>query len=135
MNLAAVMDEMAVELDTIDGLRVFAYPADSVVPPAAVIGYPETITYDTTAGRGVDTLVFPVWVLCGRVTDRTARDLLGVYLDGSGAKSVKGVLLAGKPWTAMSSVRVADATVEVVTIAGIDYLAAVFTVNVYGSGD
>lgn len=135
MILSAVMDEMAVELDTIDGLRVFPYPADNIPAPAAIVGYPESLTFDTTMGRGVDMAVFPIFVLVGRVTDRTARDLLGVYCDGTGAKSVKAVLQAGKPWVAMASVRVASVEFTVVTVAGVDYLAAVFTVNVYGSGD
>lgn len=135
MNLAAVMDELAAELDTIADLRVYAFPADNVPVPAAIIGYPESITFDTTMGRGVDTIVIPIFVLVGRVTDRTSRGLLSVFVDGSGTKSIKAVLQAGKPWVAMSSVRVASVESSVVTVAGVDYLAAVFTVNVYGSGD
>lgn len=128
------MDELATELDTITGLRVYAFPADNIAAPAAVIGYPETITYDVTMGRGVDQIDFPVFLLVGRLTDRTSRDALGAYLNGSGAQSVKQVLLNGKPWVAMSSVRVASAEIEIVSMAGIDYLAAVFTVNVFGPG-
>lgn len=135
MNVTAVMDELAAELDTIAGLRVFAFPPDNVPAPAAVVGYPETVTYDVTMGRGVDQIDFPIYVLVGRLTDRTSRDALGAYLNGSGASSIKAVLLAGKPWVAMSSVRVASATIEVITMAGVDYLAATFTVNVYGPGD
>lgn len=135
MILSTVMDELAAELDTIDGLRVYAYPADNIPAPAAVVGYPESLTFDTTMGRGVDSAVFPIFVLVGRVTDRNSRDLLGAYCDGTGARSIKAVLQAGKPWVAMSSVRVASVEFTVVTVAGLDYLTAVFTVNVYGSGD
>lgn len=135
MNVASVMQEIADELDTISGPRVYAFPADNIAAPAIVIGYPETITYDVSMGRGVDQLDFPVFVLVGRLTDRTARDVLAAYLSGSGAQSVKAVLLAGKPWTAMASVRVASAEVDIVTMAGVDYLTAIFTVNVFGSGD
>ena len=134
MILSAVMDELAAELDTIAGLRVYAFPADNVPAPAAIVGYPETLTFDTTMGRGVDTAVFPIFLLVGRVTDRTSRDLLGAYCDGTGSSSIKAVLQSGKPWTAMSSVRVASADFTVVTVAGVDYLTAVFTVNVYGTG-
>lgn len=133
MNLAAVMEEIAVRLDTIAGLRVYAYPADQIQPPAAVVGYPETITYDVTMGRGVDRMEIPLFVLVARQTDRTARDELGPYLDGSGAESVKAVL-KGVTWTAMSDVRVASVTVDVVTVAAVDYLAAVFSMDVYGPG-
>jgi hypothetical protein len=129
------MDELAAELDTIAGLRVYAFPADNVPAPAAVVGYPESLTFDVTMGRGVDMMTLPIFVLVGRVTDRTSRDALGAYCDGSGASSIKQVLQAGKPWTAMSSVRVASIEFTVVTVAGIDYLTAVFTTMVYGSGD
>lgn len=129
------MDELAAELDTIAGLRVFAYPTDSVPAPAAVVGYPEKITFDQTMGRGVDKITFPIFVVVGRVTDRSARDLLSVYCDGTGAKSVKAVLNAGAPWVAMASVRTGDIDFTTVTVAGIDYLTAVFTVDVYGTGD
>lgn len=135
VNVAAVMDEIAAELDTITGLRVFAYPPDNVPVPACVVGYPETITYDVTMGRGVDRIDLPVFVLVSRITDRTARDALGPYLNGSGASSVKQVLLNGKPWVAMSSVRVASAEIEAVTVGAVDYLAATFTVNIFGPGD
>lgn len=134
MNVAAVMDELAAELDTIAGLRVFAYPPDKIDPPAAIIGYPETITYDTSMGRGTDMIEFPIFVMVGRLTDRTARDKLAPYLAGSGSASIKGVLRAALPFVAMASVNVVSATIEVVTMAGLDYLTAVFTVNVYGPG-
>ena len=135
MILSTVMDELATELDTIAGLRVFAYPTDTAPAPAAIVGYPESLTFDTTMGRGVDTAVFPIFVLVGRVTDRSSRNLLGAYCDGTGAKSIKAVLQAGKPWVAMASVRVASIEFTVVTVAGLDYLTAIFTVNVYGTGD
>jgi hypothetical protein len=131
--LATVMDEMNTALDTIDGLRCFPFPADNIAPPASIVGYPTEVTYDTTMGRGVDSLVIPIFVLVARITDRTARDALGAYLDGSGAKSVKAVVQAGT-YTQAVQVRVASAEVQVVTVAGVDYLAAVFTVQVYGTG-
>lgn len=135
MNVAAVMDEIATELDTIADLRVFAYPPDSIPAPAAIIGYPETITYDVSMSRGVDQLDFPVYVMVGRLTDRNSRDKLSPFISGSGASSIKAVILAGKPWVAMSSVRVASCEVDVITMGGVDYLTAIFTVNVFGSGD
>lgn len=134
MDVAAVMDEIAVELRTITGLRVFAFPPDNMAVPAAIIGYPETITYDVSMGRGTDKMDFPIFLMVSRITDRTARDVIAPYISGSGTKSVKTVIRNGKPWVAMSDVRVASATVEMVTMAGVDYLAAVFTVNVYGNG-
>lgn len=133
MNLADVMDELGTALEGITGLRVSPFPADQVQPPAAVVGYPETITFDMTYGRGVDSMQVPVYVLVGKAWDRTARDRLAVYCHGSGASSIKAVLEGGEH-TAMSSVRVVSADFQVVTVASVDYLAAVFSVDVFGSG-
>lgn len=133
MILATVMTEINTALDTISGLRCFPFPADNVAAPASIVGYPTEVTYDVTMGRGVDSFVIPVFLLVARITDRTARDALGAYLDGSGAKSVKAVLQAGT-YSNGTKVRVASADIQVVTVADIDYLAAVFSVNVYGQG-
>jgi hypothetical protein len=133
MILSSVMQELADRLDTITGLRVSAFPADNIAAPAAVVGYPESLTFDVTMGRGVDMMTVPIFLLVGRVTDRTSRDKLGAYCDGSGASSIKAKL-ATQGYTAMSSVRVASVEFTVVAVAGIDYLTAVFTTMVYGPG-
>jgi hypothetical protein len=96
MNLADVMDAVGDRLDTIAGLRVFAYPPGSVTPPAAVVSYPEGIEFDATYGRGSDRMTLPVVVVVGKASDRAARDKLGAYCDGSGASSVKAVLESGE---------------------------------------
>lgn len=84
MNLADVMQELADQLDTIAGLRVYAYPPASVQPPAAVVTYPDTYTFDETYRRGMDRLELPVVLMVGKVSDRASRDRLGRYVDGSG---------------------------------------------------
>lgn len=133
MNLADVMDELGAALDTIDGLRVTAWPADRIQPPAAVVGYPITYTFDVTMGRGVDELQIPVAVIVSRVSVRAARDELAPYCDGSGASSVKAAL-QGASYTAASSVRVRSIDFDPFDYNAIQYLAATFTVDVYGSG-
>lgn len=133
MNIGTVMDELGVALGTITGLRVFPYSASRVVPPAAIVGWPDPVTYDSTLRRGADELTLPVWVLVGSVDARTARDVLAGYLDGAAAGSVKAAL-DGDTYTACDSVRVASATVESISSAGVEYLGAVFQVEITGSG-
>ena len=133
MNLADVMDEVATALEAIDNLRVFPYPPDRVEPPAAVVSWPDTYTYDETYGRGMDRLSLPVVVVVGRVSDRACREELGAYADGSGDRSVKEAVETGT-YTACDTVRVESVEFDVVTIAGTDYMAALFTVDVAGSG-
>ena len=133
VNLADVMDEIATQLDTITGLRVFAYPPDALHPPAAVVSYPDAYTFDGTYVRGMDRMSLPVVVVVGKVSDRASRDELGAYADGSGSASVKAVVEAGT-YTAFGTVRVESVEFDVVTIAGIDYMAALFTLDIVGTG-
>jgi len=133
MNIATVMDELGTALSTVDGLRVFPYSADKVTPPAAIVGWPDPITYDATMARGADQLDMLLFVLVGRLDARTSRDRLAVYLDGAGASSIKAAVEAGT-YTAFDSVRVQEARVEAMTVAGVEYLGAIFQLDLIGTG-
>lgn len=133
MNLAAVMDQVGDRLDQIAGLRVFRYPPDKLPPPAAVVSYPETYTFDQTYGRGMDRLTLPVVIVEGKVSDRATRGRLAEYADGSGPRSVKAIVEGGS-YTAFDSVRVASIDFDAVTIGGTDYMAAVFDLDIAGQG-
>lgn len=135
MNLTAVCTELAVQLDTIAGLRVHLGPPGAVVPPAAVFlnPAPGDITYDATYGRGMDRMILPVVVLIARSTERGATEQVRPYLDGSGAQSVKAVLEAGE-YETLHTVRVAEGGVDGVKWAGTDYLAALFNIHISGQG-
>lgn len=134
MNLANVMDEIAGRLATITGLRVFAYPPADVAPPAAIVSYPEKITFDRTYGRGADVMKgVPIVVLVGKATDRTARDRIGAYADGAGAQSIRA-LLGAAGWVSCHDVAVVDVDFDVHTVAAVDYLAAIFTCDITGKG-
>lgn len=133
MNLADVMQEIADQLDTITGLRVFGFPPDRIVPPAAFVSWPDDLTFDETYGRGSDHMTLPVVVVEGRPSDRTSVLRLGAYCDGSGPASVKAVVESGT-YTAFDTVRVMSAELDVVTIAGTDYIAALFSLDIAGQG-
>lgn len=133
LDLNAVMDALGARLVGVTGLRVHDFSADSVAPPAAIVSLPRVVEYDAVAGRGADRLVIPITVLVGRVSDRAARDQLGGYLSGTGAASIKAAIEGGDPplGGAAQTVRVTEATVDVVTIGAVDYLGASFDVEVY----
>jgi len=133
MDLAAVMDQIDARLGTITGLRHYAFPPDAVLPPAAVVSYPDTLTFDETYGRGMDRMTLPVVVVVGKVSDRTTRDLLAVYCAGSGASSVKAVVESGT-YAAFHTVRVMSIDFDVVGIAGVDCMAALFDLDISGQG-
>ena len=133
MIINNVMNQLAAQLDTIAGLRVYDFPADHITPPAAVFAYPYGGDFDLTAGRGSDTITLPVWVIEGRMNDRASRDNLAPYADGAGAKSVKAVIEAGT-YTAFDVVRVAGWETDPYRAAGIDYAATRFDLEIAGDG-
>lgn len=133
MNLNDVMDEVGAQLDTISGLRVFDYPAQRIEPPAGILDYPEII-FDETYGRGMDRMTLPVYIAVGQVSDRASRLTLAPYCSGSGSSSVKAVLEAGT-YTAFDVLRVMSVDASaVLTVAGVEYAAALFDVDIIGQG-
>lgn len=132
MNLAAVMDEVAGVLDTLTGLRVTAWPPGSVVPPAGIVSYPDGFTYDETYGRGSDRIdQLTMTLVVGKVTERSARDKVSAYTAGAGELSVKAAMEA-HTWTSCDDLTVSRCEFEIVTIGGVDYLAATFYADVLG---
>lgn len=135
MDLDAVMEEIAVAIREVGSLagRTYGFPPDTVTPPAAIVGYPE-VNFDQTYARGMDRWDVPVWVVVGRVSDRSARAALSPYVSGGGASSIKAAIDDGT-YTECDVATVTGAQVTYVNIAGTDYLAAEFSVDVVGSGE
>lgn len=131
LDLAAVMDAIAVNLSAVTGLRCYGWPTDNVAPPAGIVGYPADIEFDLTFQRGSDRATFPVWVLVGKAYDRASRDLVAAYI--AGVDDVKEALDGDLPvdmTPTVQSCRVTDCRIEVVPVGGVDYLAARFELDV-----
>jgi hypothetical protein len=134
MDLNDVADDLATALDTITGLRVTGYPPATVTPPAGIVSYPERVDFDETYGRGMDRVPdWPLLVVVGKATDRTARERIYQYASATGAKSVKAVLEAAT-YTSFATIRVTSVEFDVVTIGGVDYIAALFHLDIAGQG-
>lgn len=135
MNLSDVADEVATRLDTIAGLNAFAYPPGSLTPPAAVVLNPRDgdIRYDQTYRRGMDRMTLPVIVIAGRADERSANQTIRQFCDGSGASSVKAVLESGA-YTSLHTLVVVTGGIDGVTWNGVEYLAALFDIDITGSG-
>lgn len=133
IDVNAVMDAIGTRLVGVTGLRVYDFAADAPAPPAAIVSYPTVVEYDVVAGRGADRAVFPVLILVSRISDRVGRDQLAQYLAGTGAQSVKTAIEGGTGdlGGVAHTVRVTDASVDVVTVNAIDYLGASFNVEVF----
>ncbi len=135
MNVQAIMGALATRLKTIDGLRAYGYPVESVSPPAAIVSWPSAYTFDATYGRGHDDLEIPVVVVVGRPRDNKATlERLSGYLDGAGPTSVKAVLEAAPFPSPVENLRVRGVEIDIYTIAGAEYVTAVFDVQIDGRG-
>ena len=133
MNLAAVMNELGDALDTIDGLRVFRYPAGTVSPPAAVIAFPDSIEFETAYQRGAARITIPIALVEGDVSNRSSALRLGEYASGSGDKSVKAAI-DDYSYSAIDVATVVTADFDIVTIGDTDHIGCLFEVDVIGSG-
>lgn len=134
MNVATVAAELADKIDGITGLRVYPYPPDSVTAPAAIIGYPDSIDFDQTYGRGLDSMTIPVYLVIDRNWDRATYERMAAFTAGTGASSLKA-LLQTKPNVAYATARVRSITHTVIVVAGLEYWVATFLVDITGSGE
>lgn len=93
-KLKSIVDEIADRLDTVDGLRVYRYPADSVQEfPAAIIRDDNRATlaeYRSTTPEAVYHL--EVLVLVGLAEEQEAYEELEKYVSGDSASSVKALI-------------------------------------------
>lgn len=136
MNLADVMDEIAERLRQAPSLagRTYAYPKASISPPAAIVSYPTNYNFDESYGRGLDRITGGmVFIAVGNVLERQSRDLLTKYVSGSGDESVKQ-LLEAEGYTSCDFVHVSSVDFDTYTIGAVDYLTAIFELDIVGPG-
>lgn len=133
MIIVDVMTELGDALDTIEGLRVDRYPGEHPRPPCAMVQWPDSIDFDGSMARGMDRLEIEVDVIAGELVSRTGPALMSPYISGAGASSVKRAL-ESFTYSACSSVRVESVRFVSTTIGDVQYITAIFTVDVVGPG-
>ena len=133
-TISQLRTALATNLATIPGLRTSAYVPDDPNPPIAIIE-PSGIDFDTTFGRGLDSLTFSINVLVGRVSDRTAQASLDSYCSSQGSYSVKTAVESDRTLGGYASdCRVTRlSSYGQVTVGDTIYLAAEFAVQVYAN--
>lgn len=133
IDVGAVRAELAARLETIPRMQVHSSPPDRVRVPAAVVAHPESITYDAAYRRARDDMSIPIVVLVSKLNASEGAERLSDYASGSGAVSIKAVLEANADtYEAVSAIRVASVEFDVWSMAGDEYLCAVFTVLIRG---
>lgn len=135
LNLSEVAVEIAERLALIDGLNAFHFQPGSISPPSAIVLNPNPgdLEYDRTYGRGLDRVTLPLVVFVGRADVRTSQELVRLYLDGSGAKSIKTALEAG-PYASLHTIRVTVGGVDGYSLGGVEHLVALLDLDISGNG-
>lgn len=136
MDLYAVMDEVSTLVHTITGLRNATWSARTVAAPAAIVGWPDRVDYGQTYQRYQARCTdLPMLVVCGKASERISAKRLGEYVTEVGAKSIPAKILSRVGlWTSCDLVNVVWVGFPAVTIAGVEYLAAEFHLDVVGRG-
>jgi hypothetical protein len=130
-SIADIRSGIATNLATISGLRTTATVPDNPNPPIAIV-IPQSVSYDTTFGRGMDTYEFTALVIVGRVDERTAQNRLDGYCASSGSSSIKAAIESDKSLGgACFDLRVTEMrNYTSLTYGDVTYLGAEFVIQV-----
>ena len=133
MSIALIRKGLGDNLSTIRGLRVAETIPDQVNPPVAVISL-QTVSYDGAFQGGLTTYSFMLTLILGRISERTAQRTLDAYIS-PGVGSIKTAIESERSLGGSAFDCRVDGMSNVgsVTIGDITYLAADFTVTVYGN--
>jgi hypothetical protein len=136
MDVYAVMDEISTLVHAITGLRNATWEPGAVEPPAAIVGWPDRVEYVGTYQRKQSRIPdLPLLVLVGRASNRIAAKRVGEFVAETGTKSVPAKIMSrAGSWVACDLVSVSWVGFPAVTVAGVDYLAAEFHLDVVGRG-
>lgn len=131
-SISSIRNGIATNLATISGLRTSAWIPDQINPPIAVVK-PDTISFDTAFGRGLDTMEFSVLVIVGRVDERSAQSRLDAYCETTGASSIKAAIESDRDLGgACSDLRVSEMrNYTSLNVGDVTYLVAEFAVQVF----
>jgi hypothetical protein len=130
-SISELRQGLATNLQTISGLRVVETLPDLVNPPMAMIGLTK-VNYNQQNQRSMAEYTFQITVVVGRVSERTAQATLDILV-APGSGSVKYAVesdrtLGGKAYEVFIPELSAYGSVS---INGIDYLSAEFSVQVF----
>lgn len=131
-SISSIRSGLATRLGTISGLRTSATMPDNPNPPIAVV-MPSSVSYDDTFRKGMQTYVFNVLVIVGRVDERTAQNNLDAYVSSTGNSSIKLAIEGDKTLggvvfdTRVSEMR----NYGQLPVGEVTYLTAEFTVLCY----
>lgn len=126
-----VIAAVGVALAGIPQLRFYDHPADRAEPPAIVVSLPEVV--QLTADNGSFTYRFPLWLLIAKADARAGAKEMIPYMDPRSAQSIRAAIEADHTLSGTcDSVSVVEQMPEIATLAGTEYFAVEFTLEVIG---
>lgn len=130
-TLAAIKQGLANNLASITGLRTSSVLPEQVNPPVAIIAL-NSIDYDTTFRRGLDTYTFTITVIVGRADARVGQNTLDSYAAPTGTYSVKSAIELDRSLGGVANDTRATGLSNYgnLTIGELNYLAAEWSVTV-----
>ena len=131
MAISDLRKGLANNLKKITGLRVVETLPDVVNPPMAMIGL-NKVVYNQQNQRSMAEYTFKITVVLGRVSERTAQQALDVLV-APGAGSIKAAVESDRTLGGFAyEVFIPELTAYgAITVNGIDYLSAEFSVQVF----
>jgi hypothetical protein len=131
--LSDLREAIATQLQTVPNLTVSQFRVNAVQAPHAIISVPSG-QYDSTMGRGSDTVTVQIIVLVSRADDETGLALLDEFVVGHGLRSIKTVVEQASG-DGLSFVRVIGFEIGTTSAPdGSEYIAATFDAEAVVSG-
>lgn len=133
MAISDLRSGLGTNLNTIKGLRVVETLPDVVNPPMAMIAI-DKVAYNKQNARSMAEYTFKVMVVLGRVSERLAQKNMDVLI-APGSGSIKYAIESDRTLGGYAfDVFVAETSaIGSVSINGIDYYSAEFSVQVFAS--
>jgi len=131
MAISDLRKGLANNLKKITGLRVVETLPDVVNPPMAMIGLAK-VAYNQQNQRSMAEYTFKITVVLGRVSERTAQQALDVLV-APGSGSIKEAVESERSLGGFAyEVFIPELSAYgAITVNGIDYLSAEFSVQVF----
>lgn len=137
MKPGDVMAEAALAIAAVEGVRKsWGYPPDDIsVAPSGYVSYPQQGEYQQAYGRGEDGMTdLAIVLIAGPPGERKTHDTLMGWVAGSGPQSIVEHL-EGWSWQSCDDLTVNTWEIIPETVAGVQYLAAMFKATVVGPGE
>lgn len=133
-TVAQVQSGIKNRLATINGLRAFEFQPDNQIAPPYAFAQLNSVEYHRAFQGGDIVYDFTIFVIVGRVSDRTAQASLDAYLSYSGAQSVRSALEADLTLGGIVSTLIVSrsSSIRSLSVGDAEYLSIEIALLVHG---